>query len=56
MKLEEAINFIHWAENVFYAWNESKKDNIEFIGKGNQVIKLLREGEENRRLLNDVRS
>ena len=53
MKIEEAINFIHWAEDVFYVTNTSKKANIEFIGRGNQVIKLLQEGEENRRLLKE---
>ena len=46
MKIEEAVDFIQWAKDVFYVMNPSEKENIEFIKKGNEVIELLREGKE----------
>jgi len=46
METKEAIEFVEWAKDVFYGANTSKKENIEFIKKGNEVKELFQRGEK----------
>ena len=48
MNTKEAIEFVEWAKDVFHVCKISKEENIEFIKKGNAVIKFLQKNKKSK--------